>query len=211
VTETAYDQKRETSLRARSVALRVRERVFRRAPSPRPRTRAVPFKLAQASRARFGKKRWYVRHRRPSPRRVRRRRRCLSPVSRRRRCLATPFRVWLGIARCAKRAPRRISGVGTASRPASGGKRAGTPRARSRASARRSRASSPALAAPRRASRARLPTLFSRSFLVIASAFLIRTSAPRRLRRALAALFVPTRQFLTHPRVSLSSVHLTTA
>lgn len=142
----------------------------------RPRTRGGPFQLAQASRARFGKKRWYVRHRRPSPRRVRRRRRRRSAVSRRRRRCAA--RVWLGIARVARRARCRISGAGTSSRPARC-RGTGTRTSSTIAGVRpaRSRVLSGGRGAPTRpAARDRQP--YFRGVSVRGSAFFLRSFAP---------------------------------
>ena len=89
---------------------------FRRGNKRARRPAAALFSSRKQAELGSGRRRWYVHRRRPSPRRVRRRRRRRSAVSRwRRRCAA---RVWLGIARVARRARRRISGAGTSSRPA---------------------------------------------------------------------------------------------
>ena len=127
----------------------VRGDEFFRAPSTEPRPPGGPFKLAQASRARFGKQNMV---RPPSPSFPASRPTSPSVPFGRLPAEAKKRSLGFGSAsRVARRAPRRISGVGTASRPASGRNRARTRRERLSASARRSRASSPAVAASRRA------------------------------------------------------------
>ena len=132
---------------------------FRRGNKRARRPSAALFSSRKQAELGSGRRRWYVHRRRPSRRRVRRRRRRRSAVSRwRRRCAA---RVWLGIARVARRARRRISGAGTLRDPLAAGGRARAPRARSPASVRRAaRVLSGGRGAPTRPRRARPPTYF---------------------------------------------------